>query len=112
VITPTGGIIDFTVKLHETDTFNRQSVQTATTTDVGSVPFIQNNPSPPNKALFDKTVPGWDGGMKVVTTKALSQGLDTVTFISRFTSPTGPVNTLCSTHKEVIISASPLPPPD
>lgn len=111
-ITPLGGPIDFTVKLHQTDTFNRQFIDTATTTDVGSTPFKQNNASPPNKALFDKVVPGWDGGTKVVTTTALTRGLDTVTFISRFQSSTGPVNSLCSTHKEVRIAASPLAPPD
>jgi hypothetical protein len=113
VITPLGGPTVFIHALQQTDTFNRQTILLANSTDAGAVPAIQNTPgSTPNKVLFNVVLPGWFGGIKGIGTSAETAGLDTVTFVSRFTNNKGPVNGLCSTHREVRISTDPVPPID
>lgn len=88
--------------LKETDSFNRQTILSATA--AGILPVI-NNAGPVRKVVFN----GWAGQQKEVITRVLTQGLDTVTFVS--TNPNGTINNLCSLHKEVRLSATPFPPP-
>jgi hypothetical protein len=95
----------FIIPVKETDSFNRQTILSASANPVGPVITI-NNAGPVRKVTFNP----WKGETKTIFTRALTQGLDTVTFVS--TNVNGTVNNLCSTHREVRISAAPVDPLD
>lgn len=99
------GVLNPVNRLRETDTFNRQKINSATAT--GIVPVITNNVNPPNKVAFFP----WTGQQKEIITTALTAGLDTVTFVSTNPKKGNAVVSLCSVHREVRIGATPLAPP-
>jgi hypothetical protein len=93
----------FVIPLKQEDRFNRQTILSAVTVPVGPVVTI-NNAGPVRKVTFNP----WKGETKIIVTRALTQGLDTVLNLSF--NANGTVNNLCSTHRELRIAAAPLPP--
>lgn len=94
----------FVIPLKQEDRFNRQTILSANTVPLGPTITI-NNAGPVRKVTFNP----WKGEKKIIITRALTQGLDTVLNFSF--NANGTVNNLCSTHREVRIGAQPLPPP-